>query len=140
MNSELEIIDALIDGQRVDADAIKHVLADPEGRAYLVDAWLLREAIQEAALHEGEPRASHATAQPAARSATPGRRWLVAAAIVGSLLGGYATGRITGQPASLTVTAPATTAVAQPSPAFPVPAATRVIQLEFHTATTTGGD
>jgi hypothetical protein len=43
VSSELEIIDAFIDGQRVDGAAIKRALADPEGRAYLVDAWLLRE-------------------------------------------------------------------------------------------------
>ena len=135
MSSELEIIDAFIDGQRVDGGAIKRALADPEGRAYLVDAWLLREAIQ-----EDETRASYAVSRPIARSAKPAPRWLVAAAITGSLLGGYATGRITGRPAPLAVAPPATTVVAQPSQAFPVPAATRVIQLEFHASTTTGGD
>jgi len=135
VSSELEIIDAFIDGQRVDGDAIKRALADPEGRAYMIDAWLLREAIQ-----EDETRASRAVTAPASRSAKPAQRWLVAAAITGSLLGGYATGRITGRPAPLVVAPPATTVVAQPSPAFPVPAATRVIQLEFHVSTTTGGD
>jgi hypothetical protein len=135
VNSELEIIDAFIDGQRVDGDAIRRALADPEGRAYMVDAWLLREAVQ-----EDETRASYAVTRPVSRSAKPAPRWLVAAAITFSLLGGYATGRMTGRPAPLAVTPPATTVVAQPSPAFPVPAATRVIQLEFHASTTTGGD
>ena len=135
MNSELEIIDAFIDGQRVDGDAIKRALADPQGRAYMVDAWLLREALQ-----EDENRASYAARRPTARSAKPAQRWLVAAAIAGCLLGGYATGRITGRPAPLPVTPPTTTVVAQPSAAFPVPAATRVIQLEFHASTSTGGD
>jgi len=135
VNSELEIIDAFIDGQRVDGDALKRALADPEGRAYMVDAWLLREAIQ-----EDETRASYAIAASASRFRKPAPRWLVAAAITGSLLGGYATGRLSGRPAPLAVTPPATTVVAQPNPAFPVPAATRVIQLEFHASTTTGGD
>jgi hypothetical protein len=135
VNSELEIIDAFIDGQRVDGDAIKRALADPEGRAYMIDAWLLREAMQ-----ENETGASHAVTPSASRSAKQAPRWLVAAAITGSLLGGYATGRFTGRPAPVAVTPPATTVVAQPSPAFPVPAATRVIQLEFHASTTTGGD
>lgn len=135
MNSELEIIDAFIDGQRVDGDAIKRALADPDGRAYMVDAWLLREAVQ-----EDETRASYAVTLPAKRSAKPAPRWLVAAAITGSLLGAYATGRITAPPATLAVTPPTTTVVAQPSAAFPVPAATRVIQLEFHASTSTGGD
>lgn len=135
MNSELEIIDAFVDGQRVDADAIKRALADPEGRAYMVDAWLLREAVQ-----EDETRASHAATLPVVRSAKPAQRWLVAAAVTASLLGGYATGRMTGRQAPFIVAPPVTTAVAQPNPAFPVPAATRVIQLEFHVPNRTGGN
>ena len=135
MNSELEIIDAFIDGQRVDGDAIKRALADPEGRAYMIDTWLLREAVQ-----ENETGASYAVTVPASRSAKPAPRWLVAAAITGSLLGAYTTGRITARPAPLAVTPPTTTVVAQPSAAFPVPAATRVIQLEFHASNSTGGD
>lgn len=137
MSSELEIIDAFIDGQRVDGDAIKRALADPEGRAYMVDAWLLREAIQE---QEEKTLASYAATRPAARSAKPVQRWLVAAAITGSLLGAYATGRITAPQPPPAVAPPTTTAVAQPSPAFPVPAPTRVIQLEFRASTTSGGD
>jgi len=135
VNSELETIDAFVDGERVDGEAIKRALADPEGRAYLVDAWLLREAIQ-----EDQTRVSHAATLPVAQSAKPAQRWLVAAAITGSLLGGYATGRITGPEVPSAVTAPATTVVAQPGPAFPVPAATRVIQLEFHVPNATGGN
>ena len=135
MNSELEIIDAFVDGQRVDADAIKRALADPEGRAYMIDAWLLREAVQ-----ENETGASHALSAPAPRSVKSAPRWLVAAAITGSLLGAYTTGRITAPQPPVAVVPPTATAVAQPSPAFPVPAATRVIQLEFHASTTTGGD
>lgn len=135
MSSELEIIDAFMDGQRVDADAIKRALADPEGRAYMVDAWLLREAVQ-----EDENRPSSVATQSASRSPKSSQRWLVAAAITVSLLGGYATGRFTERQALSIVEPPVTTAVVQPSPAFPVPAATRVIQLEFHAAKTTGGD
>ena len=135
MSSELEIIDAFIDGQRVDGEAIKRALADPEGRAYMVDAWLLREAIQ-----EDETRTSHAVTTSVARSAKPAPRWLVAAAITVSLLGAYATGRLTGRPAPLVGAPPAATVVAQPTSAFPVPAATRVIQLEFHASNTSGGD
>jgi hypothetical protein len=135
VSSELEIIDAFIDGQRVDGDAIKRALADPEGRAYMVDAWLLREAVQ-----EDETRTSYAVTSPVRRSPKPAPGWLVAAAITGSLLGSYSIGRMTGPQATLAVTPPATTVVAQPNSAFPVPAATRVIQLEFHASTTTGGD
>jgi hypothetical protein len=135
VNSELEIIDAFVDGQRVDGDAIKRALADPEGRAYMIDAWLLREAVQ-----EHEAAASHAAAVPVSRSVKTAPRWLVAAAITGSLLGAYAMGRITAPQPGLIVAPPTATAVAQPSPAFPVPAPTRVIQLEFHASPTSGGN
>jgi hypothetical protein len=135
VSSELEVIDAFIDGQRVDVSAIKRALADPEGRAYLVDAWLLREVVQ-----EDETRPASAATEPRRRSGKSGQRWLLAAAITVSLLGGYATGRFGGRPAPLFVAPPTTTAVAQPSQAFPVPAPSRVIQLDFHAPTTTGGD
>ena len=135
MNSDIEIIDAFVDGERVDGAAIKRALADVEGRAYFVDAWLLREAMQ-----EDGARTSYVGTRAAARSARPAQRWLVAAAITGSLIGGYATGRFTVREGQLPATAPTTTVVAQPSPAFPVPAATRIIQLEFHAPKTTGGD
>ena len=134
MNSEMEIIDAFVDGERVDSEAIKRALATPEGRSYLIDAWLLREAMQ-----EDQPRISSVAVLPK-RSAGPAQRWLIAAGIAAGLIGGYATGRITGHDGQLPATPPATTVVAQPSPAFPVPAATRVIQLEFHAPRTTGGD
>jgi len=134
VNSEIEIIDAFVDGERVDSEAIKRALADPEGRAYLVDAWLLREAMQ-----EDRVRTSSLATVPV-RSARPAQRWLIAAGIAAGLIGGYATGRITRDATQLPAALPTTTAVAQPSPAFPVPAATRVIQLEFHAPRTTGGD
>ncbi len=134
MNSEIEIIDAFVDGERVDSAAIKRALAEPEGRAYLVDAWLLREAMQE------DRARTSSVATPWVRSARPVQRWLIAAGVAAGLLGGYATGRITGHGTQLPAAPPTTTAVAQPSPAFPVPAATRVIQLEFHTPNATGGN
>ena len=134
MSSEMEIIDAFVDGERVDSDAIKRALADPGGRAYLVDAWLLREAMQ-----EDQARSSVVT-RPVARSSKGQQGWLLAAAIAASLVGGFATGRITGRDAQVPPASPTTTAIAQPSPAFPVPAPTRVIQLEFHATNTTGGN
>src|SRR5262245_34458011 len=47
METPLQIIDAFIDGERVNAAELKHVLADASARDYLVDAWLLRESLQE---------------------------------------------------------------------------------------------
>lgn len=136
MKSDLEIIDAFIDGERVDAGALKNALADPDGRAYLIDAWLLREAVRE---REGEAP-STIPVIPATPSSRPGRRWLVAAAIAGSLVGGYALGNLTvTRPPSPVASTPMVTAGTQPQQAYPVPAATRIIQLEFHNPPSTNG-
>jgi len=54
----LEVIDAFIDGERVDADALKTALADANGRDYLIDAWLLREAVR------ADPVGEHNAAAP----------------------------------------------------------------------------
>ena len=141
MESDLEIIDAFVDGERVDAGALKNALADPDGRAYLIDAWLLREALRQR--EDEEPSTGAAISSISSRpESRPERRWLVAAAIVGSLVGGYALGHLTVAPASVAPSAsPTVTVGAQPAQAFPVPAATRIIQLEFHNPPgTSGGD
>jgi hypothetical protein len=137
VESDLEIIDAFIDGERVDAGALKSALASDEGRSYLVDAWLLREAVREV------ETSSAIVAMPARLHSQPKHRWLIAAAVAGSLIGGYALGHLTVAPGSV---APAAAPVAvtvgtQPQQAYPVPAATRIIQLEFQTPpNTSGGD
>lgn len=134
----LEIIDAFIDGERVDTDALKAALADSDGRDYLVDAWLLREAAQ------ADPaRGMNAAAAPAV--SRPNRTpWLVAAAFAAALGGGYAIGvNINrGAPVSGNGTAPAETTSPIVSPStgpFPVPAPTRVIQLEFRSTSASSG-
>jgi hypothetical protein len=137
VETSLQVIDAFIDGERVDANALKAALTEPAGRGYFVDVWLMREAVQ------GE--AADATLPAAAPVVVPRRdlrRWATAAAIAGALIGGYAVGYHTGgvtAPAA-PVQTPAITASPPPAAAFPVPAPTRVIQLEFHPASTAGGD
>ena len=134
MDSPLEIIDAFIDGQRVETAALKNALASIEGRDYFVDAWLLREAVQEGQV------ASQPSATPQTRGA---RQWLVAAAVIGGLTTGFGVGYLTGVPSGSPTapTAPAVTAEVTPTPAFPVPAPTRVIQLEFSgSSKPTGGN
>ena len=133
MDTPLDVLDAFVDGELVDAAALKRALSLPEGRDYLVDAWLLREAVQEEiALDSPVPVA-------AARTSTQ-RTWLVAAAVAGvCLLGGYFAG--TRLP-NMFVTPPIeehkpVTEIAAPPPppppatSFPLPAATRVIRLEL---------
>ena len=139
MESELEVIDAFIDGERVDTDALKAVLAQPEGRDYFVDAWLLREAVQqdgESAIPAPQIRAAVASASPSVA------RWLVPAALAAGIAGGYFAGyqsTTVRQPASAPApqTSVASVPTTTPTPAvFPVPPATRVIQLEFRPETT----
>jgi hypothetical protein len=139
VETSLQVIDAFIDGERVDAGGLKAALAEPAGRDYFVDVWLMREAVHEEAAGD-----LAATVVPAAAmAAREPRRWMMAAAIAGALIGGYAIGyRGTGGVQAPTVPppTPAITATAQPASAFPVPPPTRVIQLEFHPTTTAGGD
>jgi len=128
---DLEVIDAFIDGEDVDVIDVKDALATSDGRDYVVDAWLLRQAVRADAA---------APAVKLKRAPRTGRPWLVAAGIAASLAGGFAAGRVGGTPpaaqAPAVVVAPAAV-----SGAFPVPAPTRVIQLEFNgPATTSGGD
>jgi hypothetical protein len=140
VDSHLEVIDAFVDGERVDAESLKDALADSAGRDYFVDAWTLRDAVQ----HDPEitvpDRRPAATMRPRAAG-----KWMIAAGLVAGLAGGYLVGSQTApspSPASVSVTIP--TNVARPAPtrdAFPAPAPTRVIQLEFRIDSSgNGGD
>jgi hypothetical protein len=140
MESRLEVIDAFVDGERVDATALKTALSDAEGRDYLVDVWLLREAAH------GDSAGGAGAAAPAssarASRLTP-RPWLLAAAFAGAVIGGYAIGYQTTDRATPPAgnTGSATVATTPASGSFPVPPATRVIQLEFHPSpVASGGD
>jgi hypothetical protein len=80
------IVEAFIDGERVDADALKEALADPMAREHLVELLLLRDAVGTMA-----PAAWSASRRPQAWS---GVRWLAAAAmLVTSLTAGYLAGQ-----------------------------------------------
>ena len=143
MESRMEIIDAFVDGERVDATALKAALADADARDYLVDAWLLREAV----LGDGAADAPVAMAATVASAARPmrsrPRSWIVAAAFAGAVMAGYGIGY--GTAGRVRVPAENAGAIADANPpaagAFPVPAPTRIIQLEFHTSpAVSGGD
>lgn len=141
VETSLQVIDAFIDGERVDPNALKVALAEPAGRDYFVDVWLMREAVHGEGAADATPWVMPVAVTPRREP----RRWMVAAAaaIAGALVGGYAIGyRTTGGVTSPPMPAqtPAITLSAPPPSAFPVPAPTRVIQLEFHPDTTAGGD
>jgi hypothetical protein len=130
MDARFEIIDAFVDGERVDAAALKRALSEDEGRDYLVDAWLLREGVQDAMVSDA--------AVLAASTRSQGRRsWVVAAAaavlcLVAGYVVGYRTAGQAGPVASSNKDAAPVAAGARQTPAsFPVPVPTRVIQIEF---------
>jgi len=130
MSANLEVIDAFVDGERVDPAVLKEALSEAAGRDYFVDLWALRDAMQQDREVSADPRATAVTSRPALR------RWLVAAALVACVAGGYAAGTRSTFSAP---DAPAPIAAAPPVGAatpvrgvFPAPQPTRVIQLEFH--------
>jgi len=141
MESRFEIIDAFMDGERVDAAALKRALTEEAGRYYLVDAWLLREGVQEDMAHD-----SVVLPAPAAVRARGVRPWLIAAAILLCLGGGYAVGYRAGNlwaPAGSPASLNKEVLTPQPAPAthktsFPAPVPTRVIQIDFNATPTAG--
>ena len=128
MEDRFELIDAFVDGERVDAAALKRVLAEDVGRDYFVDAWLLREGVLDELALEPLPQ----------MRGVPVRRWplLAIAASLACLmaggLAGYRMGAARGDtsPAAV-VSAPS---AAPASASFPAPAPTRAIPVEFSPA------
>jgi|RhiMethySRZTD1v2_1073278.scaffolds.fasta_scaffold22779_6 hypothetical protein len=120
MTDELEVISAFIDGERVDHDALKRALADPQGREYLVDLLSLRESVAE--MTPQTPVAPGAGQSAAARVL---RISGIAATLLLAIAGGYVAGhRSAGPPAGVAEhvsAAPASTLA---------PAPTRIIKLE----------
>ena len=127
MDDRFELIDAFVDGERVDAAALKRVLAEDAGRDYFVDAWLLREGVLDELAHEPVPQ----------MRAIPNRRWPVLA-IAASLaclmaggLAGYRMGAVRGGTSPAGVASVPSPALPPTTTSFPAPAATRAIPVEF---------
>ncbi len=120
-----EAIAALVDGERVDAEALKRALALPDGRDYLVDLLALRELVAEHGAASSAPGTAGAP-----RLARLPRLAAAAAIVLATALGGYFAGTRSVSPVS-----------APPGPLVPVasapaagltsaPAPTRVIRLQ----------
>jgi len=132
MSERFQIIDALVDGEPVDRAALEEALSDRAGRAYLVDAWVLRGLVQDEMARDAAP-------SPIAARKSSRHAWLVAAALGGvCLIGGYFTGMrfpigVAPRPAVTAPGAPAAPAVepGSGSRSYPLPPATRVIRLEL---------
>jgi hypothetical protein len=125
-------LDALVDGEAVDRDALRKVLGEIEARDYLVETLLLRRLTRR--------MDATGTAVPDAPRAAVRRplRWIAAAAMVGaSVAGGYAYGQqAEAAPASIEVSID--TASAPPE----APEPTRAIRFEpgVNWTTSTGGE
>jgi hypothetical protein len=136
MDERIEVIDAFVDGERVDAPALKRALADEAGRDYFVDAWLLREGVQDDMSLDAVPHAP--------LRARRERGWLLAlAASMVCAIGGYVAGtRLSEAPRGAgTGAPPVVESTAAPS-SFPAPSPTRAITVEFSTdgSAVRGGD
>lgn len=128
MDGRYEILDAFMDGERVDPAELKRALSEAEGRDYMVDAWLLRDSVQDEMATD--------PAVPPIRLLKPARLpWTLAAAVAAvALVAGYAVGLKYGVPrqAPPPVVAPTPVNVGPQTPrSFPVPTPTRVIRLEL---------
>jgi hypothetical protein len=137
-HDRFEIIDAFVDGELVDPGALKQALSEEAGRDHLVDAWLLRDAVQD----ELAADAPMPMPRPAAR---PRRPWALAAAVACvSLISGYFVGVNLPNAFQTPADTGATTTAGErqksgvkpadinvPATSFPVPAPTRVIRLEL---------
>ena len=92
-----EMIDALVDGERVDAEVLRRALADASGRDYLIDILALRDAVAQTS-PKSQPDVAPQRPRPAWHRAVA---WPAAAAVlVASLAAGFAAGyQFAGAPA-----------------------------------------
>jgi hypothetical protein len=118
------VIDAFVDRERVDTDALKAALASDEGRSYLVDVLGIRELVSE------QPDAAVAPVTPAAKRGR-GRRVvafvLATAASIGLAVGSYQWGAHQAEARAMAVVDAAS---AQVIPISEAPTPTSMIYLE----------
>lgn len=119
--SPLLVVEAFVDGERVEPGALVEALADPTAREHLVHVLMLREAV-------AEMSSSPWRAEAQTRQGRHGVRWLGAAAAVVLSLGiGYVVGQRTLEPV---VEASSVQTVVQIDAAPPPPTPTHVITLQ----------
>jgi negative regulator of sigma E activity len=120
-----EAIAALVDGERVDAESLKHALSQADGRDYLIDLLALRELVAE------RGAASSASASAAVpRAPRVGRLAAAAAIVLATALGGYFVGTRSVSPVSGPAGTLMPVASAPDAARTSAPAPTRVIRLQ----------
>ena len=128
METHEEVIAAFLDDERVDVDALKRALSQPEGREYLVDVLALRELV-------GVQAGAVDTRSVAPPRAAVSRRMLLTAAAVllsASTVAGYLVGHRLGQqaPDLLVHPGPEQNRSATEAAQVSAPAPTKVIRLQ----------
>jgi hypothetical protein len=128
MHDVYEAIDAFTDGERVEPDRLDRALADPAGRAYLIDLLVLRGLLSEPQVMS---IAAPAAASPARRRVT-GLFAIAASALllVASGLGGFVAGHRVAATFAQPAAPPAPERIVLPDTQISAPAPTRVIQVE----------
>lgn len=114
------VVEAFIDGEAIDLEALKDALSRPEGREHLVDLLALREAVWATT-----PRAFAIGERKRTRFERGVRWFAVAAGVVLSLTTGYLAGHESAQ--SSGESSSVETVIYTPT--APLPEATRVISL-----------
>jgi hypothetical protein len=118
--SPLLIVEAFLDGEQVNAEELKHALADAEARAHLVEVLVLHQTtaeIMSAKLDSAAP----------VRRTTSRIRWIAAAA---AIAGSVWTGHLMGQRAAIPVVeASAVETFVQVDTSPPPPTPTYVVRL-----------
>ena len=121
MTDRLDVVAAFADGELVAGDELEAALADPSGRAYLIDVLALRGLIEERRVVAVTPVIGGR--QPAAKRMSS--LLSIAALVIAGVAGGYIAGRQQN---------PVTTAVRDAGTASaavaPAPAPTHVIRME----------
>ena len=123
MSEQWEVIEAFVDGEPVDADALKTALSAETGREHLVDVLALRGVMGS----PGGSRPVPVVTRSRSFSSTVWRAAAAAALVALSIGGGYFAGRqsiVPAPPATQSVTGGATADPNSPPPP------TRVIRLE----------
>jgi hypothetical protein len=103
MSNTFEVISAFIDDEPFDSGELANALADPSGRALLIELLALRHLVQPADVAAVMPRRGER------RASIPGL--MAAAAVLVALMGGYLAGQ--SRSAALSAEAPSPTRIVQ---------------------------
>jgi hypothetical protein len=125
MSDIYDVIQAFADGEPVEPAELDAALADPEGRAHLIDIVVLRKLVKASTTVVSMPAGARTVRHPL--------RWLAAAAavVLAASVGSYLIGaRSTSSPVQNTSTAATEPRQEAIVPAVPAPAPTVVIRFQ----------